>query len=154
MSTIESQVRALLAARCSPARVTLPMLVGLVYLGVAFGRGEIYPVSPLGMFSEVHESSGRVVVRTARGELREVSDFHAFRCDGSLEFRSAYPTCFPDGYSAGAVIARDHIVSHPGTGEGERVALLRRIFRIPQQHGPVVIEDCPLLSCLAVDGGR
>ena len=160
MSTSESEGRARQAGRwspvspASPARASLPALIGVVYLSVAFGRGEIYPVSPMGMFSEVHDSAGRLVVRTGRGELREVADFRAWRCDGSLDFRAAYPACFPDGYSAGAVIAGDHIVSHPGAGEGERVALVRQIFRIAGQSGPVVIEECPLLSCTAVDGRR
>lgn len=116
--------------------------------------GEFYPYSPLSMFDHPATEAGRLFVRDAAGQVREIGRYEAWQCDGPLDFKVPEGTSCPEaGYSAYEEIVRDHIVSHPArpddTDGREPLEITRRVFQIPDPHGPVQVTDCPLLRCTA-----
>jgi hypothetical protein len=114
--------------------------------------GEFYPFSPLEMFDQTTTAAGRLFVRDATGNAREIARYEAWRCDGPLDFKAA-ADCLDSGFSAYEDIVRDFIVSHPAadgdTEDREPLEINRRVFEIADPRGPVKITDCPLLRCTA-----
>ncbi|UJR84369.1 hypothetical protein [Sandaracinus amylolyticus] len=119
------------------------------YWLVAHGVGEMYPISPLGMFRSAMESSSRVVVRRADGTLDEAFDYVDWRCEGDVDTSSsAHPECDDPGYSAQATRVEDHIVSHRGEGE-DPVVLVRLGFYAREGDTPIEVRECVLAQCRA-----
>jgi hypothetical protein len=123
----------------------------LGYVAAGHSAGEFYPFSPLGMFNEVRSTASRLAIRDAEGQILEIARFTGFHCAAPLDFgHGANLSCGDTGYSAYDAIARDYIVSHPGVaGEGESIAIIRRVFRIQERLGPVAVHDCALIECTA-----
>src|SRR5262249_30277013 len=114
--------------------------------------GEFYPFSPMGMFDTPANEAGRLFVRDAAGVAREIGNYEAWRCEAALDFK-APADCPNPGFSAYEAIVRDFIISHSAATDDktdrEPLVLTRRVFQIPDPHGPVKITDCPLLRCTA-----
>jgi hypothetical protein len=137
-----------------PARLLLGIICIATFWITGRVLGEFYPFSPLGMFDHPATKAGRLFVRDASGEAREIGRYDAWRCEGPLDFATPADRSCPDaGFSAYDAIVRDHIVSHPAgeadTQNRETVEITRRIFQIPDAHGPVQMTDCPLVRCTA-----
>lgn len=135
-----------------PARNAVGVLCLLMYWGFGHGIGAFYPFSPMGMFKDPDTSASRLVVRDETGTIREIVRFIEWECEGPLEFRSG-PDCPTVGYSAYDEIVRNWIVSSPvrEPQHPERVTLeiCRRVFRVGDPLGPLLVTDCPIQRCTA-----
>jgi hypothetical protein len=135
----------------------LRFIAVLAFLGyVATSRAvlHLYPFSIFNMYSSERVSTAsRIVARDATGAVHEVDELTDWDCDAPPDLEpSACPRSWPFYYipyldrEAAAHVAA-HAAKNP---DAAPVAVIRRIFRLSEEPGDPVIEDCVLSRCRAV----
>ncbi len=126
----------------------------LGYLLIARAVLNLYPFSIFNMYSsEPLASASRIVARDPDGAVFEVDEYTRWRCPAAPDIApTACPASWPFYYipyldrEAAAHIAGHTADDHHATP----VTVVRRIFRLSDEPGPPVIEDCVLRECHAV----
>jgi hypothetical protein len=127
------------------------------YVVIARIAGNLYPFSTFGMYSGIPaRAASRIVARDAVGTARELTDFTSFRCDQPVDLSSCRQT--GDAYTidyldreARAYVGEARL--GPGALEATdpAVDVVRRVWRFEPGHDDVVVDDCVLSRCRAVE---
>jgi hypothetical protein len=137
--------------RIERAAAAIAVAAALFWVCVGQRFGEQLPFSPLSMFAEsASRDRGRIVVR-ARDGMHELRTFTAFACEGELDFATAGGACARTGvHPEEDALAADWVRARRLAGEGgERIEIVRRIWRAEQRGSPIRESDCVLVACRA-----
>lgn len=138
-------------------RLLLGVLTLLAYVALANTVEQLYPFSVFDMYANRAGSASKVVARSERGELSEVTDWVAWDCGGLVQLEPIQHEAGPHPYTipyrdreALAWIRTHQRVEGAATGLPRPVQVVRHIWWLSAAPGQPAAEDRVLASCAAV----
>lgn len=131
----------------------LSVVVLVTYSLVAWAVGSFYPFSVFPMYAGTPDvrRAARLGARTEGGEVVEVTRYHAFQCEGTLEPDAFDEACGGHAYAPEYLDAElsHHVRAHAAeVSHGESIEIVRRIWTLAED-GSVSRADCVLARCVA-----
>jgi hypothetical protein len=134
-------------------RATVALLAFAGYFVIARGVHDLYPFSTFSMYSGAHPASAsRIIAIDEGGTPRELERYGELRCAEPIDL--SRDRCGPEPFYNVPYLDRDaeayvrsHLAGAEGSHEAEKVLIVRRIWRFPEEGGAPRVQDCDLVSC-------
>lgn len=132
------------------------LLLVVIYLVVAIGFGEHYPLSPLEMFADAARRAAYYGVTTGSGVFQPDEHFVDWHCPVfPTKIQQLHPECLPPVNESRATWGwdglRSYMKSHwsdRDVGE-ETVHVVARIYELEKPHCAIRFSDCEVITCTA-----